>query len=81
MCLLLIEVVISVTVGACCGRILGILVQWFQYSYPSSPVFASCKGDLNCVIPGLYAMVGAAAALSGVTVSLRLRAMPRPLAH
>ncbi|KAI0335116.1 hypothetical protein GY45DRAFT_1241346 [Cubamyces sp. BRFM 1775] len=54
-------------VGACAGRILGILIQWAQYSYPESAAFAVCKGDLNCVIPGLYAMVGAAATLSGVT--------------
>ncbi|CDO69130.1 hypothetical protein BN946_scf185042.g32 [Trametes cinnabarina] len=54
-------------VGACAGRILGILIQWAQYSYPASAAFAVCKGDLNCVIPGLYAMVGAAATLSGVT--------------
>lgn len=54
-------------VGACAGRILGILVQWMQFSYPESPVFRGCGGDLNCVIPGLYAMVGAAATLSGVT--------------
>lgn len=39
-----------------------------QYEYPASPIFRSCNGDLNCVIPGLYAMVGAAATLSGVTV-------------
>ncbi|THH02264.1 hypothetical protein EW026_g572 [Hermanssonia centrifuga] len=57
----------SLGVGACAGRILGILVQWMQYSYPSNPMFRSCNGDLNCVIPGLYAMVGAAASLSGVT--------------
>lgn len=30
-------------------------------------MFVTCKGDLSCVIPGLYAMVGAAASLSGVT--------------
>ncbi|THH28756.1 hypothetical protein EUX98_g5452 [Antrodiella citrinella] len=54
-------------VGACAGRILGILVQWWQYTHPTSPLFAACKGDLNCVVPGLYAMVGAAATLSGVT--------------
>ncbi|KAI0633238.1 chloride channel [Trametes polyzona] len=54
-------------VGACAGRILGILIQWAQYSYPESTAFGVCKGDLNCVIPGLYAMVGAAATLSGVT--------------
>jgi chloride channel 3/4/5 len=56
-------------VGACAGRLLGIAVQWAQWRYPTSPVFGACKGDLDCVIPGLYAMVGAAAALSGVTVS------------
>lgn len=55
-------------VGACAGRIVGILVQWLQFSHPDSVMFRSCNGDLNCVIPGLYAMVGAAATLSGVTV-------------
>lgn len=54
-------------VGACAGRIVGIAVQWLQYHYPDSTVFAVCEGDMNCVVPGLYAMVGAAAALSGVT--------------
>ena len=63
---------LGLVVGACCGRILGILVQYWQFSYPDSPIFASCKGDLNCVVPGLYAMVGAAAALSGVTVSMQI---------
>ena len=59
---------IVVAVGACAGRIMGICVQWMQYSYPNSRIFKSCAGDLDCVIPGLYAMVGAAASLSGVTV-------------
>ncbi|EPQ57244.1 clc channel [Gloeophyllum trabeum ATCC 11539] len=54
-------------VGACAGRILGILVQWMQFKYPQSSLFASCHGDLDCVIPGLYAMVGAAATLAGAT--------------
>ncbi|KAI0684736.1 chloride channel [Cytidiella melzeri] len=57
----------SLGVGACAGRIMGILVQWMQYSHPDAPMFRSCNGDLSCVIPGLYAMVGAAATLSGVT--------------
>jgi len=30
-------------------------------------MFAICNGDMDCIIPGLYAMVGAAATLSGVT--------------
>lgn len=55
-------------VGACAGRILGIAVRHLQWRYPDSPVFSACNGDRDCVVPGLYAMVGAAAALSGVTV-------------
>lgn len=62
-------------VGACAGRIVGIAVQWLQYHYPNSIVFDVCKGDMDCVVPGLYAMVGAAAALSGVTVSNRLQVL------
>ncbi|KAJ7901901.1 chloride channel [Mycena olivaceomarginata] len=34
---------------------------------PDARLFRACGGDLDCVIPGLYAMVGAAATLSGVT--------------
>ena len=57
-------------VGACAGRIMGILVKWIVLKSPSdSGYFAFCHGDLDCVVPGLYAMVGAAATLSGVTVS------------
>lgn len=56
-------------VGACAGRLLGIGMQWLHWRYPESTVFESCHGDMDCVVPGLYAMVGAAAALSGVTVS------------
>ncbi|TFY83561.1 hypothetical protein EWM64_g445 [Hericium alpestre] len=54
-------------VGACAGRIMGVLVQYAQWRWPHSSLFSVCRGDLDCVIPGLYAMVGAAAALSGVT--------------
>jgi chloride channel 3/4/5 len=54
-------------VGACAGRIVGLLVQYAQWRWPTAPVFASCPQNSTCVIPGLYAMVGAAAALSGVT--------------
>ncbi|KAN0091183.1 Chloride channel [Tylopilus felleus] len=54
-------------VGACAGRILGIAVRHLLWRYPNLFVFPVCNGDKDCVIPGLYAMVGAAAALSGVT--------------
>ncbi|KDR75843.1 hypothetical protein GALMADRAFT_248571 [Galerina marginata CBS 339.88] len=54
-------------VGACAGRIMGIAMQWLQMKYPNSSLFHGCGGDVDCIVPGLYAMVGAAAALSGVT--------------
>ena len=54
-------------VGACAGRIVGLAVQYAQWRWPSAAVFFPCKGNKSCVIPGLYAMVGAAATLSGVT--------------
>ena len=62
----------SLGVGACIGRIVGIGVQALQHAHPDMPMFRVCKGDRDCVIPGLYAMVGAAATLSGVTVSSHL---------
>ncbi|KAJ6499237.1 chloride channel [Mycena sanguinolenta] len=54
-------------VGACAGRILGIGMQWMQHRNPNARLFRACEGDLSCIIPGLYAMVGAASTLSGVT--------------
>ncbi|KAJ6625582.1 chloride channel [Mycena sp. CBHHK59/15] len=54
-------------VGACAGRVLGIGMQWMQVRHPDSQMFRACRGDMDCIIPGLYAMVGAAATLSGVT--------------
>ncbi|KAF4620845.1 hypothetical protein D9613_000727 [Agrocybe pediades] len=54
-------------VGACAGRVMGIAVQYLQAKHPNASLFQSCGGDIDCIVPGLYAMVGAAAALSGVT--------------
>ncbi|KAJ7770176.1 chloride channel [Mycena maculata] len=54
-------------VGACAGRVLGIGMQWIMIRNPDSRLFQACGGDMDCIIPGLYAMVGAAATLSGVT--------------
>jgi chloride channel 3/4/5 len=69
-------------VGACAGRLLGISMQWLQWKYPNSRVFAACGGNMDCVVPGLYAMVGAAATLSGVTVSKVIqRSVPIDLFH
>lgn len=54
-------------VGACAGRILGLAVQWLSWVHPNMRVFDTCKDKDACVVPGVYAMVGAAATLSGVT--------------
>jgi TRAP-type mannitol/chloroaromatic compound transport system permease large subunit len=55
-------------VGACFGRIVGIALQTLQQQNPDLAVFSFCKPGEKCIIPGIYAMVGAAATLSGVTV-------------
>lgn len=56
----------SMAVGAIFGRIIGILVQWLQESYPNSTFFSSCPPEGTCITPGTYAFLGSAAALSGV---------------
>ena len=44
-------------VGACMGRIVGLCVQWLQWKHPSWGIFDGCKGDGECIVPGVYAMV------------------------
>ena len=57
----------SMAIGALVGRVIGILVESLYHHHMNSWFFSSCQSDLNCVTPGTYAMVGAAAALAGVT--------------
>lgn len=45
-------------------------------SYPDFILFSGCTGDKPCVVPGTYALVGAAAVLCGVT---RMTSKPRRL--
>ncbi|KAG6333678.1 hypothetical protein ID866_5408 [Astraeus odoratus] len=45
----------------------GIFIPTLGWNHPENALFSGCGNDKDCVIPGLYAMVGAAAALSGVT--------------
>ncbi|WVR07458.1 hypothetical protein IAU60_004499 [Kwoniella sp. DSM 27419] len=56
----------SLVVGACFGRIVGLSMEYIEYLHPALPIFDVCK-DADCIVPGLYAMVGAAATLAGVT--------------
>lgn len=58
----------SMCVGACFGRILGLMAQSWQQSNPHLSIFSNCgESGTNCFTPGLYAMIGAAATLGGVT--------------
>ncbi|KAF9976413.1 hypothetical protein BGZ73_008615 [Actinomortierella ambigua] len=58
----------TMVAGAVFGRMVGLFVQWIIVKYPEHQLFQSCEGEsMNCIIPGLYAMIGAAACLAGVT--------------
>lgn len=58
----------SLTLGAIMGRIVGIGMEQLAYNYPKIWIFSGeCSTGDNCITPGLYAMVGAAAVLGGVT--------------
>ncbi|KAJ3271992.1 hypothetical protein HDV01_006032 [Terramyces sp. JEL0728] len=56
----------SMAVGATVGRAIGIIMQGLYNAFPKLWIFASCPGG-ECVTPGTYAILGAAAALGGVT--------------
>ncbi|KAG8981763.1 glycerol ethanol, ferric requiring protein [Tulasnella sp. 427] len=56
----------SMAIGATFGRMVGIIVKAMYRSHPTSGIFAACTPDVPCITPGTYALLGAAAALSGV---------------
>lgn len=57
----------SMAVGAMFGRMVGILVKALQNAFPTWQMFAACPPEQSCITPGTYAVLGAAAALAGVT--------------
>lgn len=57
----------SLAVGASLGRALGIILQGLHRRNPESWLFSSCPAEGDCVSPGFYAVIGAAAMLGGVT--------------
>lgn len=46
----------SLVVGACFGRIVGLVMELIEHKYPDLPIFDVCRGA-ECIVPGLYAMV------------------------
>ncbi|KAH9219758.1 chloride channel-like protein 3 [Leptodontidium sp. 2 PMI_412] len=57
----------SMAVGALFGRAVGIIMEIWVHNHPNFFPFGSCEPDVPCVTPGTYAIIGAAAALGGVT--------------
>lgn len=57
----------SMAVGALFGRAVGIVMEIWVQNHPTFFAFANCEPDIPCVTPGTYAIIGAAAALGGVT--------------
>ena len=57
----------SMAVGATFGRMVGILVKALQTTFPTWSLFSACAPNAPCITPGTYAVLGAAAALAGVT--------------
>lgn len=57
----------SMAIGALVGRAVGIVMEIWVRHHPTFFAFDTCEPDVACVTPGTYAIIGAAAALGGVT--------------
>lgn len=57
----------SMTIGACSGRLIGILVKICAEANPDWFIFRECSSTSLCVRPSIYALVGASSTLAGVT--------------
>ncbi|RMZ91527.1 hypothetical protein DV736_g1259, partial [Chaetothyriales sp. CBS 134916] len=57
----------SLAIGALYGRALGVVMELLHKHFANSFMFAACEPGVPCIIPGTYAIVGAAASLAGVT--------------
>ncbi|KIN07283.1 hypothetical protein OIDMADRAFT_185745 [Oidiodendron maius Zn] len=57
----------SMAIGALFGRAVGIIMEIWVHNHPKFFAFQNCEPDIPCVTPGTYAIIGAAAALGGVT--------------
>lgn len=57
----------SMTIGACAGRLIGILTKMCVNAHPDWIIFHECSSSTMCVRPSMYALVGAGSTLAGVT--------------
>lgn len=61
----------SMAIGAIAGRIVGIAVEQLAYYHHDWFLFREwCEVGADCITPGLYAMVGAAACLGAYDLSV-----------
>ncbi|MDI1488914.1 MAG: chloride channel [Ramalina farinacea] len=57
----------SMAIGGLTGRAVGVIMEIWHHDHPNAIIFATCEPDIPCITPGTYAIIGAAAALAGVT--------------
>jgi chloride channel 3/4/5 len=53
--------------GALAGRVIGELVQMMHVTHSDWLIFSVCPKDELCITPGMYSLLGAMAAFSGLT--------------
>lgn len=54
-------------IGATYGRVVGIITSFIYAKYPELPIFSACKSVSDCIDPSIYAIIGAACVLTGMT--------------
>ncbi|KAJ1955018.1 hypothetical protein EC988_002115 [Linderina pennispora] len=57
----------SMSIGAVFGRIVGTYMEYLARQHPEYWMFAQCPANGRCIVPGVYALVGAGATLTGAT--------------
>ncbi|KAI9611618.1 hypothetical protein H4Q26_008573 [Puccinia striiformis f. sp. tritici PST-130] len=57
----------AISIGACFGRAIGMIMHSWQQAYPRFWLFGSCPPEGTCISPQVYAVIGAASAVGGLT--------------
>ncbi|KAG9103649.1 hypothetical protein FRC06_009153 [Ceratobasidium sp. 370] len=57
----------TIAIGATMGRAVGIIMQGWHRAHPTAWIFSACAPEGQCISPGFYSVIGAAAMLGGVT--------------
>ncbi|KAG8707202.1 hypothetical protein FRC09_001965 [Ceratobasidium sp. 395] len=57
----------TIAIGATMGRMVGIIMQGWHRAHPTAWIFSTCAPEGQCISPGFYSVIGAAAMLGGVT--------------